>query len=182
MTDDESRDTLSTSASTPAASTPTSASTPRTAATVSAEPLSLAALRDRAEIGDLISRLGSCLDEHRFDDLRSLFVEDASASTQGGVATGRDAVVAQATRNHGEFEKLQHTIANVLIDLDGDRAEVRANMIAALVRTGLRPDLAFGGVYTFGLVRTAAGWRFARLAVRQVWRAEEATALQPAAS
>lgn len=181
MTDDESRNALSTSASTPAASTST-ASTPRTAATVSAEPLSLAALRDRAEIEDLISRLGSCLDEHRFDDLRSLFVEDASASTQGGVATGREAVVAQATRNHGEFEKLQHTIANVLIDLDGDRAEVRANMIAALVRTGLRPDLAFGGVYTFGLVRTAAGWRFARLAVRQVWRAEEATALQPAAS
>lgn len=146
------------------------------------EPPSLADLQDRAAINDLISRLGVYLDEHRFDELRSLFVEDASVHTQGGLATGRDAVVAQATRNHGEYEHLQHTIANVLIDLAGDRAEARANMVAGLVREGLRPEVVFGGVYTFGLLRTAGGWRFARLAARQVWRNEEPAAPRPAAS
>jgi hypothetical protein len=149
-----------------------------------AEPPSLAALQDRAEISDLISRLGVCLDEHRADEMRALFIESASVRTRTGVATGRDAVVGHAMRNHGGFERLQHTTANLLIQLDGDRAGVRANMIVGAVRTGLRPHFLFGAVYNYELVRTDEGWRFAGLSMRQVWRDDKADeeAPQPAAS
>ncbi len=82
-------------------------------------------LIDRLEIADLVSRLGVVLDEGRFTEMPELFVENATARTPGGVAQGRDAVVAQAERNHGPDLNVQHVITNVLVDLDGDRAHVR---------------------------------------------------------
>jgi hypothetical protein len=36
---------------------------------------------DHNEITDLVYRLGACLDESRFDDLRQLVVEDATVRT-----------------------------------------------------------------------------------------------------
>ncbi|HEY3873602.1 MAG TPA: nuclear transport factor 2 family protein [Actinocrinis sp.] len=146
---------------------------------------SLADLLDRAEINDLISRMNACLDEHRFDELSSLYVEDATIDTPGGgLITGRDGVVAEATRSHGVFERLQHTTTNVLIDLDGDRAEARANMIAGMARNGLQPDAILGGVNTYKVVRTPEGWRFASVVVRPIWRDDRkaaAAAAQPTA-
>jgi hypothetical protein len=61
-------------------------------------PPALAELVERGEITRLVYRLGVCLDEGRFHDMRDLFVDDAVASTPGGVAEGIDAVVAQAAR------------------------------------------------------------------------------------
>ena len=103
-------------------------------------------LRDRIEITDLIYRLGACLDEHRFDDLHFLFTEDATAATPGGTAQGRNAVIAQATRNHGENDHHHHLITNVLVDLDGDRAAARAILVATFVRHASHPALVLGAV------------------------------------
>jgi 3-phenylpropionate/cinnamic acid dioxygenase small subunit len=129
-------------------------------------------LQDRAEITDLVYRLGACLDEHRFDDLPALFTEDATAATPGGTAQGRDAVIAQATRNHAEYDRLQHQITNVLVDVDGDRAAVRANLLAALGRDAGRPALVLGAVYRFPARRTPAGWQLAGVAIEPVWRVQ----------
>jgi hypothetical protein len=131
-------------------------------------------LSDRIEIADLIHRLGACLDEHRFDDLRTLFVEDATVATPGGTAQGRDALIAQATRNHAQYERLQHVITNVLVDLDGERAAVRANLVVALVRDGGTPELMLGEVYRFQARRTGEGWRLASLRADPVWRVQRA--------
>lgn len=98
-------------------------------------------LQDRAEIEDLVHRLGVYLDERRFDDLRGILVEDATARTPGGLAEGRDAMVAQAERNHPVEDRIQHVISDVLIDVDGDDATVRANLVATFIRadTATRP-------------------------------------------
>jgi ketosteroid isomerase-like protein len=138
--------------------------------TVSTTQLQLALLDDRFAITDLIYSLGAALDEHRFDDLRDLFIEDATASTPGGIAQGRDAVIAQATRNHLKYSRLQHSITNLLIDLNGDRAVVRANLHAAFAgETGV-PDLMLGAVYRFQAQRTEQRWRLAGLEVTPIWR------------
>lgn len=130
-------------------------------------------LQDRADIIDLVYRLGACLDEHRFDDLRALFHEDATATTPGGTAQGPDAIVAQATRNHEEFDGLQHVISNVLVDAGSDLATARANIVGHFVRD---KELVreIGGVYRFGLRRASDGWRFARLEVSPTWLVGEA--------
>src|SRR5215467_11652666 len=93
-------------------------------------------LTDRQAITDLVSRLGLWLDEGRFDEAPSILTDDVAVSTPGGQASGIERVIAQARRNH-QFDALQHVISNVLIDLDGDRADIRANLVATFVGSGV---------------------------------------------
>ncbi|HMJ04603.1 MAG TPA: nuclear transport factor 2 family protein [Conexibacter sp.] len=137
-------------------------------------------LSDRAAIADLVSRLGLWLDEHRFDDAPLLFVEDVTVETPGGSRRGIEAITAQARRNHQV--PTQHVISNVLIELDGDRADVGANLIVTfaggLEQNAVAPGLpavsrALGERYLFEVVRTPRGWRFARIELRVRWTAGE---------
>jgi len=131
-------------------------------------------LQDRAEIEDLVHRLGACLDERRFDDLGGILVEDATARTPGGLAEGRDAMVVQAERNHPVEDRIQHVISDVLIDLDGDDATVRANLVATFIRadTATHPHMVLGEVYRLRVRRTADGWRLSSVETQPVWATE----------
>ncbi len=132
---------------------------------------------DHAEITDLVYRLGMCLDERRFDGLRDVVTENARVHTPGGEAVGRDALIAQAQRNHPGDQRFQHVITNVLVDLDGDRAGVRANLVVHITTPGEAtagsrvppPRCAIGEVYHFEAVRTPNGWRLARIETVPVW-------------
>lgn len=134
-------------------------------------------LSDRAEITDLVYQLGACLDEGRFDDLGELVIGDATVSTPGGRGEGREAVVNQARRNHPEDQRFQHVTTNLLINVDGDRADVRANLIVTITTPGTHtgeapapsPRATIGEVYRFDLVRTPSGWRFAHIATVPLW-------------
>jgi 3-phenylpropionate/cinnamic acid dioxygenase small subunit len=135
-------------------------------------------LTDRSDITDLVSRLGAVLDEGRFDDMPGLFVEEATAHTPGGTAVGRDAVVAQASKNHTPDQHVQHVITNVLVDLDDDdHARVRANLVVhfapepddAPATLAVPVQFVLGEVYRFDVVRTAPGWRFRRVETIPVW-------------
>jgi SnoaL-like domain len=132
--------------------------------------LLLQELTDRQAITDLVSRLGQWLDERRFDDPRSILTEDVTVATAGGAAQGIDRVAAQARRTH-DVEGLQHVITNVLIDLDGDRATVRANLIVTFVPRADAPDsnTMRGERYRFEAVRTPRGWRLSRVEVDPIW-------------
>ncbi len=130
----------------------------------------LESLTDRLELQELVSRLAAALDEHRFDDLGALFLEDATVRTPGGEARGPAALVAQAARNHENYDRLQHLVAGVVVDLDGDRAAVRANLVGVFGRSPENlPARVLGGLYRLEAVRTEDGWRFASLEVRPVW-------------
>lgn len=120
-------------------------------------------LADRAEIADLVSRLGLWLDEQRFDGARSILTEDITVETPGGSARGLERVAEQARRNHEV--PTQHFIANVLVDLDGDRATVGANLMVRFV-----PSPTLGERYRFEAVRTPDGWRLSSIQVRPVWK------------
>jgi SnoaL-like protein len=123
-------------------------------------------LTDRREIADLVSRLGLWLDEGRFDEAPSILTDDVTVDTPGGQAEGIERVIAQARRNH-QYDGLQHVISNVLIDLDGDRAAVRANLVASFVDGAAVEQ--HGERYRFEAARTADGWRLSRVEVRPVW-------------
>lgn len=136
-------------------------------------------LDDRQAIAELIARLGRMLDEKQFEDAGSILAEDAVVHTPGGAARGSEAVVAQARRNHSV--RTQHAITDVLIDLDEDRARVRANLIVTFApdRPGSRlvvgdaehPDsyLTLGEVYRFEAVRSEDGWRLSRIETERLW-------------
>jgi hypothetical protein len=128
-------------------------------------------LLDRRRIEEHISTLGRRLDERDFEGLRGLFTNDATVTTPGGTATGHDALVDQARRRHSRDEGIQHVVTNALIDLDGDRATVRANLLVSFAHAGATDPHPFvlGEVYRFELQRTAAGWRITMLNSTPVW-------------
>jgi SnoaL-like domain len=127
-------------------------------------------LTDRQAITDLVSRLALWLDERRSEDPGDILTEDVTVATAGGSAQGIDRVAEQARRTH-DVEGLQHVITNVLIDLDGDRASVRANLIVTFVPSADAPQAhtTRGERYRFEAVRTGVGWRLSRVAVDPIW-------------
>jgi hypothetical protein len=131
----------------------------------------LTTVLDRFDIERAIYCVGRCLDERDFDGLRQLFTDDASVSTPGGEVRGHDALVAQARSRHSNDEGIHHLITNLLIDQDGDRAAVRANLLVAFAKTGVGDPSPFvlGEVYRFDLERTPSGWRITRLTSTPVW-------------
>ncbi|GAB2556095.1 nuclear transport factor 2 family protein [Nocardia heshunensis] len=133
-------------------------------------------LADKFEITELVNRLGRALDEGDWDELADLYTPDATAQTPGGLAVGRAAMVAQASRNHSPDKRVQHVISGILVDLDGDTAKVRANLLVTFAwgdaedpGLGARPRLTLGEVYRFTAVRTPEGWQFTSVASSPVW-------------
>lgn len=126
-------------------------------------------LTDRREITDLVSHLGLWLDEGRFDEAPSILIDDVTVDTPGGHAEGIEHVIAQARRNH-QHDHLQHVITNVLIDLDGDRATVRANLVVTFADDAVTSQQ--GERYRFEALRTPGGWRLSRVEVVPVWKVE----------
>lgn len=141
----------------------------------------LARLADRQEITELVYRLGVALDDGRFDDLRSILTEDATASTPGGSVEGIEAVIAQAGRNHSlPDQRIQHVITNVLVDLALDRADVRANLVVTFAsRASMSPLRTVAEVYRFAARRTPDGWRLSRVESTPVWTTGSRSAVAP---
>ncbi|WP_445147686.1 nuclear transport factor 2 family protein [Baekduia sp. Peel2402] len=131
------------------------------------------ALADRAALTDLVHRLGRWLDGRADGDPARVFTDDVRASTPGGEVRGRDAVVAQARRNHDL--PTHHLIGNVLVDVEGDVAEVTANVTAHFVRTeGSAPGpTELGGRYVLGAERLDGRWLLSSVEVEPVWRVVE---------
>jgi hypothetical protein len=132
----------------------------------------LQGLTDRAALTDLVSRLGLWLDGRAGGDPEDLFTSGVTATTPGGTVSGRDAIVAQAQKNHDM--PTHHLIGNVLATVDGDSATITANITGHFVRAeGTVPGpTELGGRYALGAARTAAGWRLTSVMVEPVWRVE----------
>jgi hypothetical protein len=146
----------------------------------------VAVLADRAEISDLIDRFSRDLDDRTLERrpfdvrwVRSYFTEDASVEYPPGSATGVEAIAALIDgRGMAPFQRTHHVTTNYIIDLDGDHASIRFNLIATHVhsgetrqRSGDAPGAQFMvGDYCEGeVVRAGAGWRFSRQALYVTW-------------
>lgn len=143
-------------------------------------------LVDRAEIGDLIDRFSRDLDDFTLEGrpfdvawVRAYFTDDASVDYPVGSAVGAGDIAALIDgRGMAPFQRTQHVTTNYVMDLDGERATVRFNLIATHVhaedvraRLGAPPGAHFtvGDYYDGEVVRTAVGWRFRRQALHVTW-------------
>ena len=129
-------------------------------------------LLDRAAITDLLSQRGRLGDEIRYDDVRDVFADDVVFVSHDGVvrARGVDAVRTMLGGLTEKYAAFQHVISNTLIELDGDRAKVRSNIVAThILKDDPSKAWVVKGSYHDEAVRTPDGWRLSRCQPHRVW-------------
>ncbi|WP_199037840.1 nuclear transport factor 2 family protein [Glycomyces salinus] len=124
---------------------------------------------DRTELAELVAREAAWLDEHRYEDAHRFFTEDVRARTPGGEARGRRALVELAAAEHERYEQTHHQPTGIVVDLDGDTAQVRFSAHIALVENGGTTTAT--ARYRLRARRTEAGWRFSELEIDPVTEA-----------
>ena len=129
--------------------------------------LSLQEISDRMEIEDLVYEYAAIIDQKRFDDLRSVFTEDAHIdySEVGGPVGTRDEIIAFLNQVMSMFPNHQHLNANPQIKVDGDTATGR--VMCFNPQEMAKPDgsthiFMVGLWYVDEYRRTSAGWRISK--------------------
>ncbi len=87
---------------------------------------------DRLEIAELLARYCRAIDQGRWDELPTLFTPDCTVDFGKVMGTheGHDGVRNMARMIGGTGLTMRHYLTNVIIDGDGDRAEVMAYVLA----------------------------------------------------
>ena len=124
-------------------------------------------LADRAELADLVARHSLWIDERRYDETDRLFTEDVVVTSPRGEARGIDELVGLVRSGHDTYAATLHSKSNLVIEVDGETATVRANDVAVFVIDDNTEAVA-AGVHRYGARRTEHGWRFDRLVVTPV--------------
>jgi ketosteroid isomerase-like protein len=129
---------------------------------------SAAVLADRLDVAGVLLAYGSILDDRQWDRLEGCFTPDAVAVLAGGPQLeGAAAIVAAIREALAFYTATHHHIAGTEVDLDGDRARLRANLIATHLTEG--GTFEVGGVYREELVRTDDGWRISHHQLDALW-------------
>ncbi|MFE6304670.1 nuclear transport factor 2 family protein [Nocardiopsis sp. NPDC057823] len=124
-------------------------------------------LADRAELADLVARHSLWIDEGRYDESDRLFTEDVVVTSLRGRARGIGALVELVRSRHDDYARTLHNKSNLVIEIDGDTAAVRAHDIAVFVMDDESEAIA-AAVHRYGARRTGDGWRFDRLEITPV--------------
>ncbi|MVU80349.1 nuclear transport factor 2 family protein [Nocardia sp. ET3-3] len=128
----------------------------------------LAALADRLDISDTITRLFVYCDQARWADLRESVLAtevffDSGFGGPVGPRPGSD-IVDDWETGLGSLDAVHHQAGNHLIEITGDTALAHADSIAVHVKNSAQHGTTrwFVGSYALGLARTEKGWRIDR--------------------
>ena len=140
------------------------------------------AIEDRLAIEDVIIRYATAVDTKDDELLAACFTDDATASFAGVPAgPGGAAIVAFLASLRGVLViGSTHRFSNIVVNLDGDEADVQSSAVVYGVR-GEPLQLRLRGIrYQDRFVRTAMGWRIARRVHSPAWEgAAESVPLTP---
>ena len=128
---------------------------------------------DRAAVCDLLVGYFRGFDERRTDDafLRETFTADAHWRFPRGDATGIEEIIERRDGTLGLWQQTLHSVASVLVELDGDRGRFTATLLATHIHRADDPGapLQIGGRLSGEAARSDAGWRLRRLELDLVW-------------
>jgi SnoaL-like domain len=139
-------------------------------------PSDPAAIADRLDIIELISKLSINLDARDWSAVRGLFTDvvySDRTSLFGGepVTLGADEFVEGWRQSLDNLDAVNHLVANHVITLEGDKAKCAANMQGVHVFHNPSGDDMWnvGGRHDYQLERTADGWLIAGLTFTISW-------------
>ena len=144
----------------------------------------LAALADRLEIEEVLTRYAWALDSKQFDGLDDVFTADAHIdyTSSGGVKGRYPEVRAWLAEVLPRFAMSQHLVTNKRIAVDGDAATSRAYFYNPMVTAkpdGSRGVFYVGAEYHDQLARTPQGWRITERIEKSVWTDGDVPAAPP---
>jgi uncharacterized protein (TIGR02246 family) len=130
-------------------------------------------LIDEADIRDLILRFAQALDAKDWRGYAETFAPDAVFEIMGQHRSGRDAIAAGPERDLQRYDRLQHFVANQVVQVDGDVARGRWYVIAIHIPDAGAPDrhADAGARYRFVAHRTGEDWHFSEVVLEMVWTA-----------
>ncbi|MGW4330691.1 nuclear transport factor 2 family protein [Nocardia sp. NPDC004573] len=126
-------------------------------------------IADRIEIADLFSRFARLLDEQRWEDAGTVFTDDVEVDSPRIRVRGIDKVVDYMRQAEVEGQHTQHTTTDLLVNVDGDQADVSSNSIVYYYRDGQPPHQTGGLRQACVAVRTPAGWRISETRIMPAW-------------
>ncbi|MBN8929492.1 MAG: hypothetical protein BGO51_20745 [Rhodospirillales bacterium 69-11] len=118
-------------------------------------------LADREAIRELLAIYCFHLDAGRFEEMAQLFTADGVWETAFGSGHGHAGIVEQARSiaGTGPRPRRVHQTTNIVISLQGDRAEVQSNW-TLVQNTPEGPAIGSGGAYFDVVVRQGGRWLF----------------------
>jgi hypothetical protein len=136
---------------------------------------------DRLQIVELVSRYFAAIDDKRLDDraiVEATFASDGRVvSPDGSELVGPEAIFDGKTASFARFRTTHHVITDHIIDLDGETAQLRANITAMHLwgfeegdPHALQSHFVAGGVLNAIAERTRDGWRLRELSNCVAWR------------
>ena len=133
--------------------------------------MDLQELCDKQEITEQLYRYARGVDTHDWDLWKTVFTPDAHIdySSAGAAVGSRDEVADFLKNAMGQMPMAQHSITNIEIDLDGDRARVRAIFFNPMQLPDMDDPSFCGGCYHHDFVRTPEGWKSQRLVEESLW-------------
>lgn len=127
--------------------------------------LSLEEISDRLEIQQLLVDYSTAIDNRRFDDLDTVFTEDAYIDyrAMGGIDGRYPEVKAWLAEVLPNFPAYSHMLGNLSITFSGDTASSRVICFNPMVLDGDQKQVLFCGLwYDDEFLRTPQGWRLTR--------------------
>jgi hypothetical protein len=124
-------------------------------------------LADRAELADMVARHSLWIDERRYDETGRLFTEDVVVKSPRGEARGIEALHGLVRKGHDTYRRTLHNKCNLVIEVNGETATVRAHDIAVFVIDD-KTEAVAAGFHRYAARRTEDGWRFDRLEITPV--------------
>ena len=132
----------------------------------------LKAPQDKQEITELCYRYGLTLDGRDWAGLAAVFTPDAEAFyLDMPPCRGYQAIEDTCRIALEPMSATQHLISNVVVRLDGDRAESSCYLQAQHVKAGTPGGDRFiiAGRYDDRLIRTPDGWRIRERRLALIW-------------
>jgi hypothetical protein len=137
-------------------------------------------LINKSEITSVVNSYFGALDDKNFnvEHLSTIFTDDAKIIRPNGVPMiGPVEASASHAESFTRFEGSQHILTNHDISITGEKATVRANLVAMHIWNGSNtmvnnPDNFFiaGGVIHAELVKLDERWKISQISSKMKWR------------
>jgi hypothetical protein len=136
--------------------------------------LELRELLDRDRILTLMNRYFATVDDAAGLDAewaRSIFSDDVRVEHRGFTLEGIEDMAVGTRLVREGWDRTFHLSTNAQVVLSGDRAHLRAQLLALHVHPEATPPEPYiiANVFEADAVRTSEGWRFQTLNLRSVW-------------